>query len=164
MSLIPLGSDYGHNCALGTDFSLPLKRTPWVPDALIRHTLGFQHNYYRCFSNALNIIRIKKQFHSKLSNRPLSITRQKIKRKKISSFFHKVYKMQPLLPFPRQRHIFLSLFIFIFFVSENHNFQYVFVHVKEPFSNLALEMKPQVHSERKEYHLFKCLVPITLAE
>lgn len=61
--------------------------------------------------------------------------------------------MQPLLPFPRQRHFFFS-----------HSFQYVFVHVKEPFSNLALEMKPQVHSERKEHHLFKCLVPITLAE
>lgn len=139
---------------LGQISLFPLKEPQWVPDALIRHTLGFQHNYYRCFSNALNIIRIKKQFHSKLSNRPLSITRQKIKRKKISSFFHKVYKMQPLLPFPRQRH-------FFFF---SHSFQYVFVHVKEPFSNLALEMKPQVHSERKEHHLFKCLVPITLAE
>ena len=43
--------------------------------------------------------------------------------------------MQPLLPFAHQRHIF------------SHSFLYVFVHVKEPFSNLALEMKPQVHSE-----------------
>lgn len=35
---------------LGQISLFPLKEPQWVPDALIRHTLGFQHfNYYRCF-------------------------------------------------------------------------------------------------------------------
>lgn len=73
---------------LGQISPLLANKSQWVSHALIVHSLGFQHASHRCYCNALHVmIRTKKLFRSKLWNEPLSITRQKMKRKRPVLFF-----------------------------------------------------------------------------